>query len=354
MARYARHAKHSLAVSAWLALVTATVFCAVDAAAADLSAAKLFDKALEHSGSRVIHSGSAVIEEDTTGADQQVTHLRYRMAFDGDDISGASLREYLQGGKHTGAQLCGSSESGETVGVQSNVDPASGRLGILVSNQRWAFPTFRHFGRLAGRADTGPESAMNSLARLTGSIRLAGRETLEGAELQIVEIDHVDGSKRKVWIDPDRGYICPRNELYEGKRLVSKTESTGYFLEPKSGLYFPENHTDTTWDKQSGRQLAQWKYHVDPQSLVLNDVAAEEFSIVAPPSTIIGDLRSGGRTWQATAEARLRVGADGLDLAKVEGLKAVSGPSAPRALNAFFPSASVRWPKRSSPRWRSS
>ena len=178
------------------------------------------------------------------------------------------------------------------------------------------------------------------------SVRLVAKESFEGSDVYVVEAGPVN-RKRKVCIDPARGYICPRNEFYDGDRLVRKTESSGYFLEPTSKLYFPAFHKESVWDSQRGNRETTLSYRIEPKSLRLNyPVPSEEFSISVAPSTRIVDSRGGGRDWQSTREVRLEFAGGKLDLDRIDGLLPTSAPRPIVAAARFLPdtfSTAVKW-----------
>jgi len=314
--------------------------------AAGPTPSELLDGAIKNAGSRVIRSGSTIVDMQSPGDNQRLITNRCRMVFDGDDAAGTIRQEYLRpdGSKNSPplVMISGPRTADGVTSLRTNAVQ-----GVHIRNSKGSpITSFRHFGRLDNRYGQFADSGTTLGAWFADPVRLVAKESFEGSEVYVVEIGRSNG-KRKVWIDPARGYICPRNEFYDGDRLVRKTESSGYFLEPTSKLYFPAFHKESVWDAQQGYREITLSYRVEPKSLRLNcPVPSEEFSISVAPSTRIVDSRGGGRDWQSTKEVSLEFAAGKLDLERIDGLVATSAPRPIVAASRFLPdtfSTAVKW-----------
>lgn len=101
-------------------------------------------------------------------------------------------------------------------------------------------------------------------------IRIAGTTSFEGEKVSIVEVlSGQGGGKWVVWVDPSRGYICPRIEEYVRAKLKHLYLSTGYYLEQKSGLWWPRTHVATTYSPNGDIQV-ETTYAMTPEATAIN------------------------------------------------------------------------------------
>jgi len=127
--------------------------------------------------------------------------------------------------------------------------------------------------------------------------RIMREEPFEGSMVQVVETNRRENgreiSMQRVWIDPSRGYISPLVELfYEDGRTAQKWESSGYFQEVNSGLWYPQRHVYKQFGND-GTQIRMETYVMNAESLTLNNnPPSEAFTVELPANLLILDTRT--------------------------------------------------------------
>ena len=178
-------------------------------------------------------------------------------------------------------------------------------------------------------------------------IRFVGTTRLEGADVSIVQASWASGpqasqslGKLKVWIDPARGYICPRIEEHSGEGLAHLYVSKEYFLDQNSGLWWPHIHTDTEYSP-TGEVQAETTYEMTPSATALNPpVDSKEFALSVKKGVAILDRRNGKAVaYRAENDMNLELNKGEIDLGGINLLKQVPLHQ-PRVISAL---ASDSW-----------
>lgn len=161
----------------------------------------------------------------------------------------------------------------------------------------------------------------------TSGWRVVGKREFEGGTASVLEIAPAAGARSTfsrigvnrtlVWVDPARGYICPRIEEYSGERPSRVYESSGFFLDRNSGLWWPRLHTDTVYDAESGATKETKIYTMTPERTALNvPVGDEDFTFHATPKMKVCDKQGGSDVvYQVVKAASLRLKDGAFDLA---------------------------------------
>ncbi|GHT16820.1 hypothetical protein FACS1894189_1480 [Planctomycetales bacterium] len=135
----------------------------------------------------------------------------------------------------------------------------------------------------------------------------------------------------RFWIDASLGYVCPLVQYFDDNgSLVQEYKASNYFLDERSGLWFPVLYTEFV-AAQKGEQEVRREYRIDPKKLRANfPVADEEFCIDVQENTVISDVRKGQNTrFKAFEKGALSLAKNGLDLDNKDWL-ARTGESAVR------------------------
>lgn len=129
------------------------------------------------------------------------------------------------------------------------------------------------------------------------------------ARLDKAPINPFGVGRTLVWIDPARGYICPKIEEYVGDRVFKSYESSGYFLDQNSGLWWPRSHIETEYDPDTGAIKSRDTYTMTPEGTALNiPIDDDEFVFHAKPGMQIADNQEGtGPIYHVANETSLRM-----------------------------------------------
>lgn len=252
---------------------------------------------------------------------------RWRVVFDGSRPAGQLRYEVHRGfrpDKHLHPEALVTLGTREPSGGFLTVTQSSAKNVQVRAEPFWDIPWFPDFGsEPEGREFFFTTSAT---ATVTQSPRLIKKETIDGHELAVIEAVSSAGTKRVLWIDPARGYVCPRIESYDtAGRLTATSEGSGYFAEASSGVWFAGRYVKTLFDPASGEQTRQTKWNVDRSTVKINyAIPADEFSMPITNATFVFDDRPGGRAWQAMQSTRLGIADGSLDLDHTPGLKALT------------------------------
>lgn len=95
------------------------------------------------------------------------------------------------------------------------------------------------------------------------------------------------------WIAPDHNLICPRIEIYETNKLSIVHESSDYFVDEDSGLFWPSIHKESRFDLSSGKLKYMRVIRFDPDNVDLNiPIGEENFKISIQKGEIVEDRRN--------------------------------------------------------------
>jgi hypothetical protein len=222
-------------------------------------------------------------------------------------------------------------------------DPTAATRVTIAAEPFWDIPWFPDFGREIIDREKFVFKGMPTFEQQTA--RFLPSETVDGHELRVIEAVSSEGTKRHLWIDPARGFVCPRIESYDAAgRLVQTQEASGFFQEPSSGVWFAERQVKTELDPENGKQLRRTSWHLDRKSLQINQPPQpEEFSLPIQASTMIADRRPGGRQWRAATATGLKLVDGMLDLDRTPGLTPLGPPRTPWEVLPKEISNTVRW-----------
>ena len=140
----------------------------------------------------------------------------------------------------------------------------------------------------------------------------------------IVDVNVEGRLIQRYWIDASRGYICPLVQIYDEKtgRLVEEHQSKNYFLEQKTGIWFPEHYTYRVCDPESGSEILRKEYSINRNTFVLNkEFSDNEFTLDIPEGLFIDDHRGASTArYRANQKGSLSLCSEGIDLKKMEWL----------------------------------
>jgi len=125
----------------------------------------------------------------------------------------------------------------------------------------------------------------------------------------------------RYWIDPSRGYICPLAQQYspENGKIIQEYSAKNYFLHERSGLWYPQECEEKTWDVQNNILLESRQYKINPATFQINQpVSDDEFSIdIAENMVVVDERENPNAVYVATKNGALSLAKGGLDLDKM-------------------------------------
>lgn len=157
--------------------------------------------------------------------------------------------------------------------------------------------------------------------------RVLKKVEFEGGTVSVLEIPllfdkanstRLGFNKTHVWVDPARGYICPKIEEFDGDRVVRRFDSTGFFLDPNSGLWWPRVHKVTEYDEKSPVIKEEETFTMAPETTALNiTIADDEFVYHATRGMNLQDDQRGnpGSIYHVVKDTSLRLKDGVLDVA---------------------------------------
>jgi hypothetical protein len=294
-------------------------------------------------------AGAEKVVRDTLAQDRTYSS-HWRVVFNGQRPNGELRREVRRVHEARPIVTLGLREKmGGQLTIQefrAQHDPNASTHVTIVGEPFWDIPWFPDLGREIIDREKFVFKGATVIEQQTA--RFLPSETVDGHELRVVEAKSSAGTKRHLWIDPARGFVCPRIESYDSYdgagRLVRKQEASGFFQEPSSGVWFAERQVKTEFDPQNGKQLRRTSWHLDRKSLQINQSPApEEFSLPIQATTMISDQRPGGRQWRAATSTSLRLVDGMLDLERTPGLTPLGPPHTPWEVLPKDLSNTVRW-----------
>jgi hypothetical protein len=129
----------------------------------------------------------------------------------------------------------------------------------------------------------------------------------------------------RFWIDPSRGYISPLVQKFspENGKILQEYSARNYFLHERSGLWFPQEYEEKTWDAQTGALMTSRQYRINPATFQLNQPVSDyEFSIDVPEDRVVVDERvTPNAVYMATESNALSLAEGGLDLSEMSWLE---------------------------------
>jgi hypothetical protein len=136
----------------------------------------------------------------------------------------------------------------------------------------------------------------------TAGIRITGQRNFEDSFVWILTIPqptdirvkrNVNG-KTVIWVDPTRGYICPLIEEYVQDICVVRYESSDYYQDKSSGIWFPRKTIDTEFDLVTKEQLRRVTYEIIHEETDFNiPISDDEFVFPIVAGWTVMDKQSG-------------------------------------------------------------
>ncbi|MDR1141381.1 MAG: DUF1573 domain-containing protein [Planctomycetaceae bacterium] len=189
------------------------------------------------------------------------------------------------------------SESGPNRTVSVTFDESGKSIWIL--NIPGIIADFSQMGRFQGNLnEIGIMNQFDSKEEIKKIIKQldcknVGTEIYDtDAQATIVEIQNKNKMIHRYWIDPSKGFICPRVQFYHNDILIEEYQSKDFILHKKTGLWFPTSHQIVRYDNDSNLIYKQ-EYSINKESIKINQTVSEhEFSIDVPEGFFIDDKRS--------------------------------------------------------------
>lgn len=134
------------------------------------------------------------------------------------------------------------------------------------------------------------------------AFQVTGEESFEQSTVYVIETMREDRGvvipMQRVKIDPNRGYICPLIEIYNQQGQVAlKWESSGYFLDEESGIWFPEKYSHVAFDETGTVARRSETYQIERGSVQANrQLRDDDFAVTLPPDCTVMDVRREPRT----------------------------------------------------------
>ncbi len=219
-----------------------------------------------------------------------------------------------------------------TVSIRANAQRESGTNALwdesaamaTVSSSNFGAPEFQEFGRIRGPysrlviaalTEGGTDSSgelspdiiskfkrelvKNAKSGASVPFSVVGESKYDGNSVASIVETRIKNSRsqeivsQRYWIDQARGYVCPLVQLFDKSgKLAMEWKSSNYFLDRQSGLWFPENHTYTEFEPDSGKAHKVQQFHVDRNGFWFNrTVADSEFAIELPQNAKVMDAR---------------------------------------------------------------
>ncbi|MDR0705431.1 MAG: hypothetical protein LBF88_10655 [Planctomycetaceae bacterium] len=140
----------------------------------------------------------------------------------------------------------------------------------------------------------------------TAGIRVTGQRDFEGSLVWVITIPQPTDKRIKnnkingktvIWVDPTRGYICPLIEEYVQDICVVRYESSDYYQDKSSGIWFPRKTVDTEFDLVTKEQLRRTVYEIIPEETDFNiPINNDEFVFPVSAGWTVTDRQSGRQT----------------------------------------------------------
>ena len=149
----------------------------------------------------------------------------------------------------------------------------------------------------------------------------------------------VDGQvTQRYTVVPSLGYVCPDIELYDSStgNLTEKYEASDFVQQPRTGIYYPTNYTESRYDNTTGKLIERREYKINQESLSLNEpMSPKDFSLDVPEGLRVLDSRYEKNVEYYSIEAgTLSLEEGGFDLEKMPWLSKV-GELAPKDFSIF-------------------
>ena len=112
----------------------------------------------------------------------------------------------------------------------------------------------------------------------------------------ILEIYEKGALQERFWIDPDRGYICPKEQVFhpvDGTTMMYECTSANFILDAHSQKWFPEKVTSTSWRGQNQDiYTSHSEIRTSPGTLILNKPIPDSvFALTVQKDTPVSDFR---------------------------------------------------------------
>lgn len=221
---------------------------------------------------------------------------------------------------------------------------------VTIDNSPMLIPAFNTFGRIKGftafattidllrgrvdyaNYDFSKENIAFFKAKIFTGIKSSGNKQFEktgtkkydvNSIANIIESFYQGRVVERYWTDTSRGYICPLVQLFytDTGKLAFEYKSENFVLHNDSGLWYPENYSETIFDKV-GKIKRKSVYHIDVNTLKINQVVSDdEFSLDVKEGAYVVDERPQNTViFRSSNKGILSLVRDDLNLKKKEWL----------------------------------
>jgi len=128
-------------------------------------------------------------------------------------------------------------------------------------------------------------------SRITFTLSKKREKYEEHYSAYILEVYDKGQLQEQFWIDPDRGYICPKQLLFNPTdgTVVSEDVSENFILDKHSQKWFPQKVTSST--RIEGFTIYS-EVHLMPETLILNQPLPDSvFAMTIPKGMRVDDTR---------------------------------------------------------------
>jgi len=139
----------------------------------------------------------------------------------------------------------------------------------------------------------------------------------------ILEVYEKGELQERFWIDSDRGYICPKIQIFEPgtQKISTEIVSENFVFDKHSQKWFPEKcSTDAAKEKES--VIRYREAHIIPGTLVLNQpIHDSAFALTVQENARVDDARHGSKNTATFANVFIADKQGTLDLPTLDKLK---------------------------------
>ena len=97
----------------------------------------------------------------------------------------------------------------------------------------------------------------------------------------------------RLWVDPDRGYICPRDQRIESSVVKREVVAENFIFDEHSQKWFPQKVVRSSWGREeSDVKETHTEIHLMPGTLSLNrPIPDSVFTLTVPKNARVDDTR---------------------------------------------------------------
>ncbi len=147
-------------------------------------------------------------------------------------------------------------------------------------------------------SDSGITDFKNACEKVGWTFTLTGEKMVYDNAHTALQLDIYEKGKirERLWIDPTRDYICPKERIFHliDGTILSESTSVGYMLEENSQKWFPEKVTfSMCFEGKPGEKiLTEMEVRITPQTLVINrPIPDSVFALSVEKGARVDDFR---------------------------------------------------------------